>query len=42
VTSTVVRRCYRMVTVAMDEDVISAKTVSTEGHNSSDITDKPL
>jgi hypothetical protein len=34
VTSTVAHRCYRMVTVATDEDVMSPKTVVTEGHNS--------
>jgi hypothetical protein len=26
--------CYRMVTVAMGNDVMSPKTVGTEGHNS--------
>jgi hypothetical protein len=30
VTSTVVRRCYQMVTIAMGEDMISRKTVATE------------
>jgi hypothetical protein len=34
VTSTVACHCYRMVTVATDEDVMSPKTVATEGHSS--------
>jgi hypothetical protein len=43
---TVARCCYRIVTVAMGEDVMSAKTVATEGHNSDgrfgDITDESM
>jgi hypothetical protein len=44
--ATVARRYYRMVTVVTCEDVMSQKTVATEGHNSdgqfSDITEEPL
>jgi hypothetical protein len=44
--SMVSHSCYQMVTVAMDEDVMSPKTVATEDHNSdgrfSDITKEPL
>jgi hypothetical protein len=44
--STVVRGYYQMVTIAMGEDMISPKTVATEGHSNngrfSDITDEPL
>jgi hypothetical protein len=44
--STVARCCYQMVTVAMGDDVMSPKTVTTEGHNSddrfSDITKESL
>jgi hypothetical protein len=46
VTSTVAHRYYRMVTVAMGDDVMSPKTVATEGHSSDgrfdDITDELL
>jgi hypothetical protein len=46
VTSTVAHGCYQMVTIATGEDMISPKTVATEGHNSDgrfdDITDEPL
>jgi hypothetical protein len=46
VTSMVARRCYLMVTVATGNDVISPKTVATEGHISDgrfgDITEEPL
>jgi hypothetical protein len=46
VTSTVDHRCYRIVTVVMDDDVISPKIVATEGHNSDrklgDIMEEPL
>jgi hypothetical protein len=46
VTSTVARRCYRMVAVAMSKDVMSHKTVATEGHSSDgwfgDIMKEPL
>jgi hypothetical protein len=42
----IARGCYQMVTIAMGEDMISPKTVATEGHSSngwfSDITDKSL
>jgi hypothetical protein len=34
VTSTVARRCYQMVTIAMGEDVMSSEPVATEGHSS--------
>jgi hypothetical protein len=44
--SMVARGYYRMVTIAMGEDMISTKSVATEGHRSdgrfSDITDEPL
>jgi hypothetical protein len=30
----VARRYYRMVIVAMGDDVMSPKTIATEGHNS--------
>jgi hypothetical protein len=44
--STVAYHCYQIVTVATDDDVMSLKTVATEGHTSDgrfdDITEKPL
>jgi hypothetical protein len=46
VTSMVARRCYRLVIVVMGDDVMSPKTVATEGHSSDgwfgDIMEKPL
>jgi hypothetical protein len=46
VTSMVACRCYRLVIVAMSDDVMSPKTIATEGHNSDgrfgDITEEPL
>jgi hypothetical protein len=46
VTFTVACGCYQIVTVGMGEDVMSLKTIATEGHNSvgrfGDITEKPL
>jgi hypothetical protein len=44
--STVDHRCYQMVTVAMGDDVMSPKAVTTEGDSSDgrfdDITKEPL
>jgi hypothetical protein len=44
--SMVDRGYYRMVTIAMGEDMISTKSVATEGHRSDgwfgDITNEPL
>jgi hypothetical protein len=44
--STVACGCYQMVTITMDEDMISPKTIATEVHNSDgrfgDITNVPL
>jgi hypothetical protein len=44
--SEVVHCCYQMVTIAMSEDVMSLKTVGTQGHSSDgrfgDITKEPL
>jgi hypothetical protein len=46
VTSMMARRCYRMIIVVMDDDMMSLKTVATEGHSSDvrfgDITEEPL
>jgi hypothetical protein len=46
VMSTVARRCYRMVIVAMGKDAMPPNTVATKGHSNDgrfgDITDKPL
>jgi hypothetical protein len=46
VTSTVAHGCYQMAKIAMGKDMMSAKTVATEGHNSDgwfgDITNEPL
>jgi hypothetical protein len=45
-TSMVARGCYQMVTIATGEDMMSRKTVATEGHSSDgpfgDITDELL
>jgi hypothetical protein len=42
----VARGCYQMVIIATGKDMMSPKTVATEGHNSDrrfdDITDEPL
>jgi hypothetical protein len=44
--STLACGCYQIATIATGEDMMSPKTVATEGHNSNgrfgDITDKPL
>jgi hypothetical protein len=44
--STVARRCYQIITVAMDDDVMSLKTIATEGHSNdgrfSDIMEESL
>jgi hypothetical protein len=41
-----IRRWYQMVTAAMGKDVMSPKTIATEGHSSDgwfgDITEKSL
>jgi hypothetical protein len=46
VISTVARGCYQMIIIAMDEDMMSPKTVGTAVHNSDrqfgDITDESL
>jgi hypothetical protein len=46
VTFTVAHRCYRMGTVATDDDVMSPKTVATEDHSNDGqfggITEKAL
>jgi hypothetical protein len=46
VTSAISCHCNRMVIVAMGDDVMSPKTVATEGHNRDglfgDITEEPL
>jgi hypothetical protein len=46
VTSTIVRCCYQMETVATGKDMMLPKPVATEGHNSDgrfgDITEEPL
>jgi hypothetical protein len=34
VMSTVARCCYQIITVATDENMMSLKTVATEGHSS--------
>jgi hypothetical protein len=45
-TNRVARGCYKMVTIAMDKDMMSSKTIPTEAHNSEgrfgDITEEPL
>jgi hypothetical protein len=44
--STVAHHCYRIVTVATGDDVMSPNTIATEGHSNDrrfgDITEVPL